>query len=169
MSQSAQGLPCLLADFMMRALWICGMTPPPAMVALIKVSSSSSPLMANWRCLGVILFTLRSLDAFPASSKTSAVKYSRMAALYTAEVAPTLELAATLPLKNLWILPTGNWSPALAALDCGALLDLPAPYFPPFPPLPPLPVFPGYIIWELTTNLVSLVLTMWLKNKFGLK
>jgi hypothetical protein len=48
-------------------------------------------------------------------------------------------------------------------------LDLPAPYLPPFPPLPPFPVFPAYIIRVSTTKRVSLVLTMWLKNKFGLK
>lgn len=70
-----------LVCFMMRALWMWGMTPPPAMVALIKVSSSSSPLMASNKCLGVILLTLRSLEALPASSRTSAVKYSRMAAV----------------------------------------------------------------------------------------
>ncbi|KAF1758159.1 hypothetical protein GCK72_014617 [Caenorhabditis remanei] len=51
------------------------------MVALMRVSSSSSPRMARWRCLGVIRFTLRSLEAFPASSRTSAVRYSRIAAL----------------------------------------------------------------------------------------
>jgi len=48
-----------------RALWICGMTPPPAIVALIKMSSSSSPLMANCKCLGAILLTLKSLEALP--------------------------------------------------------------------------------------------------------
>ena len=57
------------------------MTPPPAIVALIKESSSSSPRTANWRCLGVILFTFNSLLAFPANSKTSAVKYSNIAAV----------------------------------------------------------------------------------------
>jgi len=93
----------------MRALWMCGMTPPPAIVALIRVSSSSSPLMANCKCLGVILFTFKSFEALPANSRTSAVKYSRIAALYTAEVAPTLLLALTLLFKNLWILPTGNY------------------------------------------------------------
>jgi hypothetical protein len=77
------------------------MTPPPAMVALIKISSSSSPLIANYKCLGVILLTLKSFEAFPANSKTSAVRYSRMAAVYTAAVAPTLFLAETLPLRNL--------------------------------------------------------------------
>lgn len=39
------------------ALWMWGMTPPPAIVALIRISNSSSPLIANWRCLGVILLT----------------------------------------------------------------------------------------------------------------
>lgn len=52
------------------ALTMCGMTPPPAMVALISVSSSSSPRMASWRWRGVMRFTLRSLDAFPANSST---------------------------------------------------------------------------------------------------
>ena len=66
------------------------MTPPPAIVALISTSNSSSPLIANYRCLGVILLTLKSLLALPANSNTSAVKYSRMALAYTAEVAPTL-------------------------------------------------------------------------------
>lgn len=36
-----------LFDFLMRDLWICGMTPPPAIVALMSVSSSSSPRIAN--------------------------------------------------------------------------------------------------------------------------
>lgn len=44
--------------------------PPPAMVALISVSSSSSPLMASCKWRGVILFTLRSLEQFPANSST---------------------------------------------------------------------------------------------------
>ena len=73
------------------------MTPPPAMVALISVSSSSSPRMASCRWRGVIRFTcirpsererkqrrphrraFRSLDALPASSSTSAVRYSAQA------------------------------------------------------------------------------------------
>ena len=45
--------------------------------------------MASCKCLGVILLTLRSLEALPANSRTSAVRYSKMAALYTADVAPT--------------------------------------------------------------------------------
>lgn len=44
--------------------------PPPAMVAFIKESSSSSPLIASWRWRGVILFTLRSFEQFPANSST---------------------------------------------------------------------------------------------------
>ena len=122
-------------------LWIWGITPPPAIVALIKESSSSSPLTANWRCLGVILLTFNSLLAFPANSSTSAVKYSRIAAVYTAAVTPTLFFALTCPFKILWILPTGNWSPALVDLDWGAFLPFPA--LPPFPPFPPFLL--GYI------------------------
>jgi hypothetical protein len=58
-------------------LWMCGMTPPPAIVALMSVSSSSSPRMASCRWRGVMRLTLRSLAALPASSSTSAVRYLR--------------------------------------------------------------------------------------------
>lgn len=44
--------------------------PPPAMVALISESSSSSPRIASCKCLGVIRFTFKSFDAFPANSRT---------------------------------------------------------------------------------------------------
>ena len=60
------------------------------MVALTRLSNSSSPLIANCKCLGVILLTFKSLEAFPASSKTSAVRYSKIAAAYTAALPPTL-------------------------------------------------------------------------------
>ena len=70
-----------LEDLLMSDLWICGITPPPAMVPLMRVSSSSSPRIASCKCLGVIRFTFRSLLAFPASSSTSAVRYSNMAAV----------------------------------------------------------------------------------------
>jgi len=53
-----------------RFLWMCGITPPPAIVALMSKSSYSSPLIANWRCLGVILLTLKSFEALPANSRT---------------------------------------------------------------------------------------------------
>lgn len=54
----------------MSDLWMCGMTPPPAMVALIKLSSSSSPRMASCRWRGVIRLTFKSFDALPANSRT---------------------------------------------------------------------------------------------------
>ena len=97
-----------LVDLLMRDLWMWGITPPPAMVPLIRVSSSSSPLIASCRCLGVIRFTFRSLLALPASSNTSAVRYSRIAAEYTAAVAPTLPFAAIRDFRRRWIRPTGN-------------------------------------------------------------
>jgi len=117
----------------MSDLCIWGITPPPAMVALMSVSSSSSPLIASCRCLGVILFTLRSLDAFPASSRTSAVRYSNIAELYTAAVAPTLPEEVARDFRCRWILPTGNWSPALADLLTAFCLVFPES----FPALPP--------------------------------
>lgn len=46
-------LPALLIS----DLWMWGMTPPPAMVALIRVSSSSSPRMASCRWRGVMRLT----------------------------------------------------------------------------------------------------------------
>ncbi|KAI4337352.1 hypothetical protein L6164_015780 [Bauhinia variegata] len=66
----------------------------------MRVSSSSSPRIASCRCLGVIRFTFRSLLALPANSNTSAVRYSRIAAEYTAAVAPTLPLAVTLDFRR---------------------------------------------------------------------
>lgn len=90
-----------------------GNTPPSAMVVLcINLFNSSSFLMANKMCLGTILDFLLSLEAFPANSKTSAAKYSNTAAKYTGAPVPTL--SEYLPdLKNLAILPTGNYNPAL--------------------------------------------------------
>jgi hypothetical protein len=82
-----------------------GKTPPPAMVALINVSNSSSPRMASCKCLGVIRLTLRSFAAFPASSRTSAVRYSRIAAQYTDDLAPTRMLSLTFfPHRRLLVL-----------------------------------------------------------------
>ena len=48
-----------------RTLWMCGITPPPAMVALISVSNSSSPRIANCKWRGLIRFTFKSFDALP--------------------------------------------------------------------------------------------------------
>lgn len=46
--------------------------PPPAIVALMRLSNSSSPRIASCKCLGVIRLTFRSFDAFPANSNTCA-------------------------------------------------------------------------------------------------
>lgn len=46
--------------------------PPPAIVALMRLSNSSSPRIASCKCLGVIRLTFRSFDAFPANSNTLA-------------------------------------------------------------------------------------------------
>lgn len=72
--------PSFLPALRTRLLWMCGITPPPAIVALMSWSNSSSPRIANCKWRGVIRFTLRSFEAFPANSRTSAVKYSRIAA-----------------------------------------------------------------------------------------
>ena len=82
-------LPFFKTGFVNNLLCMCGITPPPAIVALIKLSNSSSPLIANVKCLGVILFYFKSVLALPANSSTSAHKYSITAAEYTAAVAPT--------------------------------------------------------------------------------
>lgn len=49
-------------------LWMCGRTPPPAMVARMRRSSSSSPRIASWRWRGVMRLTRRSLAALPGVS-----------------------------------------------------------------------------------------------------
>jgi hypothetical protein len=57
----------------------------------------------------VMRFTLRSLLAFPASSRISAVRYYRTAAAYTAAVAPTRPFAWLLSFfSRRWMRPTGN-------------------------------------------------------------
>ncbi len=48
---------------------MCGITPPPAIVALINVSNSSSPRIANCKWRGLIRFTLRSFDALPRNNR----------------------------------------------------------------------------------------------------
>jgi hypothetical protein len=56
----------------------------------------------------------------PASSRTSAVKYSMMAATYTAAFAPTLTLFAFLFLKNLQLSVSSMYaSCAYERLTCG--------------------------------------------------
>lgn len=44
--------------------------PPPAIVALMRESNSSSPRMASCKWRGVIRFTFKSLEALPANSRT---------------------------------------------------------------------------------------------------
>lgn len=83
--------------------------------------------------LGMILDFFFYLVTMTDTSKSSATKYSKTAAIYTG--APTPTLSAYLPLFNiLAILPTGKVNPALADLEL--YLDLDAfPFAFPFPPL----------------------------------
>lgn len=62
----------------------------------------------KWR--GVMRFTRKSFEAFPANSKTSAVKYSRMAAEYTAALAPTRMWWVARFLSRRCKRPTGNYN-----------------------------------------------------------
>mmetsp|Transcript_56021 Transcript_56021/g.170543 ORF Transcript_56021/g.170543 Transcript_56021/m.170543 type:complete len:260 (-) Transcript_56021:34-813(-) len=107
-----------------------GITPPRAIVALIRASSSSSPRIASVRCLGVMRWFLLSLATLPASSKTSAAKYSQTAATYTPAVAPTRVLFVMYDFKVRWIRPTGKCTPARAAREVPSPLDF---FFPAFP------------------------------------
>ena len=98
-------------------LCLVKLIPPLEMVVLaIYLFNYSSFLMAKRICLGIILVLLLSLAALPANSKTSAAKYSNTAARQTGAPVPTLSVY--LPcLKNLLILPTGNYNPALDDLE----------------------------------------------------
>ena len=71
----------LTADFFrMRDEGIFGSTPPWAIVTPLRsLFKSSSFLITNWRCLGLILVFLLSRAALPTNSKTSAVRYSKTA------------------------------------------------------------------------------------------
>lgn len=61
--------------------WMLGKTPPWEITTAPKsLLSSSSFLIANCKCLGMIRDFLLSLAAFPANSKISADRYSRTAA-----------------------------------------------------------------------------------------
>lgn len=71
--------------------------------------------------------------ALPANSSTSAVKYSRIAALYTAAVAPTRPWLVVLVLRWRCIRPTGNWRPALADRETAFAFAFPE-SLPAFPP-----------------------------------
>lgn len=70
--------------------WIFGNTPPSAMVTWDKSwLSSSSFRTASCKCRGMIRDFLLSRAAFPASSRTSAERYSSTAARYTGAPLPT--------------------------------------------------------------------------------
>ncbi|PUZ71695.1 hypothetical protein GQ55_2G334300 [Panicum hallii var. hallii] len=67
-----------------------GRTPPWAMVTPASSFPSSSSLrIARSTCRGMMRVFLLSLAAFPASSSTSAARYSRTAARYTGAPVPT--------------------------------------------------------------------------------
>ncbi|KAG7547755.1 Histone-fold [Arabidopsis suecica] len=55
-----------------------GTTPHPPIVHLMIVSSSLSHVIAKCKCLGVIIFTFRSLLAFPANTRTYAFPVGRI-------------------------------------------------------------------------------------------
>ena len=102
--------------------------------------------MASWSCLGEILLVFIYLAQFPANSKTSAAKYSKIAAINIAEVDPILLTVCILFLRSLWILPTGNWSPERTDRDFEVFLW--EKYFPAFPLFPNFPFFAFLpIIW----------------------
>ena len=62
-----------------RTEWMFGKTPPCAIVTPPNsLFNSSSLRTANWMCLGTMRFFLLSRAAFPANSKISAVKYSKI-------------------------------------------------------------------------------------------
>ncbi|CQB90267.1 Uncharacterised protein [Chlamydia trachomatis] len=68
-----------------------GNTPPWAMVTSPNnLFNSSSFLIANCKCLGIILDFLLSLAALPANSKISAAKYSKTEVKYTGAPEPIL-------------------------------------------------------------------------------
>ena len=70
--------------------WMLGSTPPSAKVTWDKSwLSSSSFRTANCKWRGMIRDFLLSRAAFPASSSTSAVRYSNTAARYTGAPLPT--------------------------------------------------------------------------------
>ena len=96
-----------------------GRTPPEAIVVDARsLLSSSSLRMASWRWRGTIRAFPLSIAALPASSRISAVRYSRTPARYTGAPAPTR--AAYLPFRSIrWTRPTGNTSPAREDRDRG--------------------------------------------------
>ena len=96
-----------------RPWWLALVTPSVASDA-----NAHSPGYNGWSsyCAYLPFFLCLSLFCFANAfffhiifSLTSAVRYSKIAALYTAAVAPTRPWLVVLFFKCLWILPTGNW------------------------------------------------------------
>lgn len=87
----------------------------PNVTFLNKLFISSSDFKQFLIITGVILCFLPLFASFPAISRSSAVRYYKIAAMYTALGAPTLK-PSDLAFKNLLILPTGNTKPALEDL-----------------------------------------------------
>ena len=114
------------------------MVTPPS-----NLLSSSSLRTASWRCLGIMRLRLLSRAALPASSRISAHRYSRTAAIYTG--APPPRRGA----RRCWrmyrpIRPTGNCRPARAE----RVVDFDA-FARPEEPLPPFPLpdpFPDMLL-----------------------
>merc|ERR1712078_953530 len=146
----ADRYPYFFPDFLGRSTaWMFGRTPPEAIVTVERsLESSSSFRTASWTWRGTMRLFLLSRAALPASSSTSALRYSRTAARYTGAPAPTR--VAYLPCFRYRLMrPTGNCSPALADRE----VPFPAPFPFPFPrpdivacrslsalPLPALPL-----------------------------
>merc|ERR1719153_2104810 len=90
------------STFLTRHEWMPGTTPPPGMITFTPSNnglSSSSIATAIMTCLGLIVFFFMSLAQFPASSKTSAMRYSSTAPMYT-----TLSGLILLPILAPYIL-----------------------------------------------------------------
>ncbi len=127
------GAASFLTPLGMSTEWMLGSTPPEAMVTPPNsLFNSSSLRTANWMWRGTMRVFLLSRAALPASSRISAVRYSKMDARYTGAPAPTR--VANLPFfKKRPMRATGNCRPALLDLDTDFFPALPLPPFPPFP------------------------------------
>ena len=71
--------------------------------------SSSSLRTASWMCRGTILVFLLSLAALPASSRTSAARYSSTAACRSSSVAPAVAETEILIVQKLDMQPSNQF------------------------------------------------------------
>ena len=74
--------------------------PPPAIVALIRESSSSSPRMASCKWRGVIRFTFKSFEALPANSSTLEHKKKQLENEFALLEGTKIKHELTFPLPN---------------------------------------------------------------------